>query len=66
MYAKLKGLIKEYCGTQKIYAEYLGMSLPTLNSRLKGDTYFNTEEIKKSAEIFDLNDTDIIQIFFIQ
>lgn len=63
-YDRLKGLIKEHCGTQEAYATAVGMSLTTLQSRLNGSTYFDQVEIEKSAEIFGASGDDINLIFF--
>ncbi len=65
-YNKLRGLIREHFGSQKGYAEAIGISLTTLNSRLNGDTYFDQKEIEASAEIFNLDLEGINQVFFLK
>ena len=63
-YNKLKGLIKEHCGTQDVFAKRLGIGATTLHSRLIGATYFNQWEITIAKEIFGLEFKDINEIFF--
>jgi hypothetical protein len=47
-YSKLKGRIIEKCGSQKAFAELLGITEGTLTSKLLGYTYFTQDEIFKS------------------
>lgn len=63
-YSKLRGLIREKYGTLKAFSDKLGIGLTTLNSRLKGDSYFNQQEIEKTIELLELSETDIYVIFF--
>lgn len=64
-YNKLKGLIKQYFGTQSKYAQYLGVGMTTMQSRLKGETFFTQQEIQKSIEAFNLTTaTEIEHTFF--
>ena len=56
-YNKLKGLIREHCGNQKTFADAIGISATTLQSRLNSDTYFNQEEIRKAIALFGVTDT---------
>lgn len=63
-YSKLKGLIKEHFGTQEAYANALGISLTTLQSRLNGSTYFDQREIEESVELFKVDGAEVNNIFF--
>lgn len=63
-YSKLKGLIREKFGTQKAYADFLGISATTLNSRFRGVSYFDQTEIEKSAHFFGSNAEEVNEIFF--
>lgn len=65
-YNKLRGLIREFFGSQKAYADALGISLTTLNSRLNGDTYFDQREMEISAEAFHLDANGLNQVFFLR
>jgi transcriptional regulator with XRE-family HTH domain len=63
-YSKLKGRITEKCGTQKAFAELLGITEGTLTSKLKGHTYFTQAEIHRSSEILDLEPGSLTLYFF--
>ena len=63
-YSKLKGRITEKCGTQKAFAEHLGISEGTLTSKLRGYTYFTQIEIFRSIRILDLEPGSVTQYFF--
>lgn len=63
-YNKLRGLIREKYVTLKAFSDQLGIGLTTLNSRLKGDSYFNQQEMEKTIELLDLSESDINVIFF--
>ncbi len=65
-YSKLKGLIKEKCGTQAEYAKIIGISTTTLNERFKSETYFSTEEMRKTIEYFKLDLSSLKDIFFVK
>ena len=63
-YAKLKGRIIEKCGSQKAFAELLGITEGTLTSKLLGYTYFTQEEIFKATEILDIDPSKMNLYFF--
>ena len=63
-YAKLKGRITEKCGTQKAFAERLGITEGTLTSKLLGYTYFTQDEIFRSMEILDIEQSKVTLYFF--
>lgn len=63
-YSKLKGRIIEKCGTQKAFAEKLGISEGTLTSKLLGYTYFIQDEIIRAAEVLEIAEIDISLYFF--
>ena len=63
-YSKLKGKIIEKCGTQKAFAELLGVSEGTLSSKLLGYTYFTQEEIYTSLDILDIEPSKTTLYFF--
>ena len=63
-YSKLKGRIIEKCGTQKAFAELLGINVSTLTSKLLGYTYFTQDEIMKSIEILDIAPSEVFLYFF--
>ena len=63
-YSKLKGRITEKCGTQKAFAELLGITEGTLTSKLLGYTYFAQDEIFRSMEILDIDQNKATLYFF--
>ena len=64
-YNKLRGLIRQYFGTQLKYAKFLGIGMTTMQSRLNGETFFTQPEIQKSIEAFNLTTaTEIEHTFF--
>ena len=63
-YSKLKGRITEKCGTQKVFAELLGVTEGTLTSKLQGYTYFTQDEIRKTLNILDIEPADVTLYFF--
>lgn len=63
-YNKLRGLIKEYFGCNKNFAEYLGMSEASLYSRLNGEIYFKQNEMEKALVGLNQSPTNIDGIFF--
>lgn len=65
-YSKLRGRIKEMNYSEKEFANLIGMSAPTFSGKLKGTTFFNTEEIKKAARILNISEEDIFRYFFIE
>ena len=63
-YSKLKGRITEICGTQKAFAEQLGITEGTLTSKLLGYTYFSQDEILRSLEILGISAGRTTEYFF--
>ncbi|MBP5728362.1 MAG: DUF739 family protein [Clostridia bacterium] len=63
-YSKLKGRITEKCGTQKAFAELLGVTEGTLTSKLLGYTYFTQDEILRSMGILDIESDQVTLYFF--
>lgn len=64
VYSKLKGRIIEMCGTQKVFAEKMGMSECTLTSKLRGYTYFSQPEIFRAVKILEIDPATVTQYFF--
>lgn len=57
-YDKLRGLIREFFSTQQNYANALGISLTTLQSRLRSETEFTQNEIIKSRKLLHLQSAE--------
>lgn len=64
-YSKLKGKIREVCGTQEEFAQKIGIGRVSLSQRLNNYLDFSQNEIKKACEVLGLNDSDIPTYFFI-
>lgn len=63
-YSKLKGRIIEKLGSQKIFAERLGVSDATMTSKLTGKTYFSQDEILKAIDILAIEPGRTTDYFF--
>lgn len=63
-YSKLRGKIKEKGYSEKEFANLIGMTAPTFSGKLKGITFFNTEQIKKTAKELELSEHEVYVYFF--
>ena len=63
-YSKLKGRIKEKCGSQKVFAKLLGVSEATITAKLQGNTGFTQEDILKTIEILEIDPGEVSIYFF--
>ena len=63
-YSKLKGRIKEKCGSQKVFAERLSVTESTMTSKLSGCAYFTQSEIMRAVEILAIEPEHISVYFF--
>lgn len=63
-YNKLRGKIKEICGTQENFARVLGLSRTSLSQRLNNLSDFTNSEILKSCKILRIDIDDIPAYFF--
>lgn len=62
---RLKGLIREHCGTQANFAEKLGISRATLATRLNSSTKFTQDEIKQACKILKIDSAEETEkVFF--
>lgn len=62
-YSKLKGRIKEKCGTQDKFAKRMVMGRVSLSQRLNNYLDWSRCEMKTACEVLDL-DIDEIPIYF--
>ena len=65
-YDKLRGKIKEVCGTQDAFAEKLGIGRVSLSQRLNNQLEFSQDEIFKSCEILKIDFSEMQAYFFTQ
>ncbi len=63
-YSKLKGKLTEKGYTREKFAEAIGISAVALYRRMKGEQDFKQTEIKKAAELLDINGDEITAYFF--
>lgn len=63
-YSKLIGTIYEKFGSQKAFAESIGMSGSNLSSKLSGKVAFTQRDIENIINRLNLDADDIAQIFF--
>ena len=63
-YDKLRGKIKEVCGTQEAFAEKLGIGRVSLSQRQNNQLEFSQDEIFKSCEILKIDFSELPAYFF--
>lgn len=63
-YGKLKGKIREVFGTQKAFADAIGLSVVAVNQRLNGKVQWKTPEIAKACEVLHIPLVHAWQYFF--
>lgn len=63
-YSKLLGLMREKQITQNELASRLGISETSLNKKLKGNSQFKQDEIRKILDCFDLSIEEVSSYFF--
>lgn len=63
-YSKLRGRIREKCGTQDQYAKALGIGRVSLSQRLNNQLEFSQDEIFKTCEILEIDQSEIPVYFF--
>lgn len=64
IYNKLRGRIKEVCGTQDAFAKELGLGRVSLSQRLNNQLEFSQDEIFKTCEILKIDLSEIPVYFF--
>lgn len=63
-YSKLRGKIKEMCGTQDAFSEKLGIGRVSLSQRLNNQLEFSQDEMLKACDILKIPMEDIPRYFF--
>lgn len=63
-YDKLRGRIKEICGTQDAFAEKLGIGHVSASRRLNNQLDFSQDEIFRACDILDIDLSDLPAYFF--
>ena len=54
-YAKLRGLIREKCGTQRVFARKIGIAPSTVSLKLNGKAPWSMDEVERSCEVLGLS-----------
>lgn len=63
-YADLIGLVYLVFGSKSKFADAMGMSRPTMDKKLSGESDWTQGEIKKACGLLDIEKKDIPTIFF--
>lgn len=63
-YNKLRGRIVEKYGTQRDFAEKLGISNNTLSLKMNNQVRFTTDDITKIVELLEIEHEKIGEYFF--
>ena len=63
-YSRLKGRIVEKCGSQKAFADRMGISESTMTAKMSCVSYFTQGEIFRAIGILDLGVWAITDYFF--
>ena len=63
-YAYLRGFIKERFGSNKKFADFIGIGVTALYDRLSGKTAFKQDEIDAVVRDYELSGDEIRRIFF--
>lgn len=65
-YSKLRGRIKEVCGTQCQFAEAIGMGRVSLSMRLCNRLEFTQEEMRKACAVLKIQPDRMPEYFFVE
>lgn len=63
-YAKLRGAIREYFGTEGAFARAIGRSPNYVSKVFQGKSNFDAVDISKSAELLQIEPDEIGRYFF--
>lgn len=63
-YRKLRGRIREKCGTQSVFARMIGLSDVSISNKLNNNVEWGQEEIDNAISVLDISPTEIHSYFF--
>lgn len=63
---KLRGRIKERFGSEKAFAEAMGMAPSNLSARLNGKIHWGMVEIRLACDLLKIPDDEVVAYFFTQ
>lgn len=61
---KLRGRIKELFGSEKAFAEAMGIAPSNLSARLNGKIQWGAVEIKRVSDLLYIPDGEVVAYFF--
>ena len=62
-YARLRGAIREYCGTEGAFAAAIGRSPNYISKVFQGKSNFDAMDISRSAEVLEIELDEIGRYF---
>jgi hypothetical protein len=63
-FRKLRGIIREKCATQELFAAAMEMHPSTLSAKLSGRTEWTHQEIARASELLEIPKNQIHEYFF--
>ena len=63
-YSKLRGLIREVCGTQAAFADAIGASPCSISKKLNNKSEWTKKEMHNASEVLGFHADEIPQYFF--
>ena len=63
-FGRLREKISEVFGTQKAFAEVMGMNVATLNCKLNSKAVWTLDEMEKAGLLLGISNNDIHTYFF--
>lgn len=63
-FSELRGRIKARFGSEKAFAEAMGMAQSNISARLNGSIHWRAEEIKRASDLLKIPDNDMVAYFF--
>lgn len=63
-FGKLREKIKAVYGTQKAFADAMGMNVTTLTLKLNGKSEWTVAEIEKACYLLNISSKEIVDYFF--
>ena len=63
-YNKLRGRIREICGTESEFAQRIGIGRVSLSQRLNNSLEFSQDEIFRSCDVLNIDRSEIPKYFF--
>lgn len=63
-YRKLRGRIREVCGTQEEFAKRMNLSTVSVSVKLNNKVEWTQQEINKATEVLNIPDSKVFTYFF--